>query len=65
MYGVTDFDAVLNAEGEFPLTQFYAQATGSRAATAGLLFIMWIPSVFSMPAVYVSVGSYSFLRHKL
>ncbi|EIN09321.1 choline transport protein, partial [Punctularia strigosozonata HHB-11173 SS5] len=56
MYGVTNFDAILDVGDQFPLTQFYAQATGSRAATTGLLTLAIIPGVFAMPATYVSVG---------
>ncbi|EIN09297.1 hypothetical protein PUNSTDRAFT_120583 [Punctularia strigosozonata HHB-11173 SS5] len=56
MYGVNDFDAILDVADQFPLTQFYAQATGSRSATTGLLMLLLIPSVFIMPATYVLVG---------
>ncbi|KAJ7731511.1 choline transport protein [Mycena metata] len=40
MFSITDLDAVLNSNGSFPLAVVYAQATGSKAGTFGLLLIL-------------------------
>lgn len=41
-YGVSELDAVVNSNGSFPLAEVYAQATGSRGATFGLLLIVFL-----------------------
>ena len=41
-YGINELDAVVNAAGSFPLAEAYAQATGSTAATFGLLLIIFL-----------------------
>jgi choline transport protein len=40
VYSVNDFQAILNANGQFPLATFYAQATGSKGGTFALLLVM-------------------------
>ncbi|KZV93945.1 putative choline transport protein [Exidia glandulosa HHB12029] len=42
MYAITDLDAVVQSPGAFPLAVIYAQATGSRGGTFGLLFIVLV-----------------------
>lgn len=41
MYGISDLSAVTSSNGSFPLAEVYAQATGSKGATFGLLFILF------------------------
>lgn len=41
-YGISDLDAVVNSNGSFPLAEVYMQATNSRAATFGLLLIVFL-----------------------
>ena len=40
MYGITDLNGVVTANGSFPLAAVYLQATGSKGATFGLLLII-------------------------
>jgi hypothetical protein len=42
LYGISDITAVQNSPGSFPLAAAYAQATGSKGATFGLLFIIFL-----------------------
>jgi hypothetical protein len=64
MYGVTDFNAVLSSNGSFPLAEVYAQATGSKGATFGLLLIILLAIIvctigtFVTVSVNLSLGSY-------
>ncbi|KAM3072348.1 hypothetical protein ACMFMG_009157 [Clarireedia jacksonii] len=54
-YATTDLDAVLNAP-YFPLAEIYAQATGSRAGTAGLLFAIFFPTFCTLIGTYITAG---------
>ncbi|KAJ7500972.1 choline transport protein [Mycena galericulata] len=42
MFSITDLDAVLTSNGSFPLAVVYSQATGNKAGTFGLLFIVFL-----------------------
>ena len=55
-YGVSDLTAVQNSNGSFPLAQAYLQATGSRAATFGLLFIIFLSLVPCLIGTFLTVG---------
>lgn len=55
-YGVSDLSAVQNSNGAFPLAQAYSQATGSRAATFGLLFIVFLSLVPCLIGTFLTVG---------
>ena len=55
-YGVSDLDAVQNSNGSFPLAQAYYQATGSRAATFGLLFIIFLSLTPCLIGTFLTVG---------
>lgn len=55
-YGITDLDEVLNSNGSFPLAEVYAQATGSRAATFGLLFIIFLSLAPCLIGTFLTVG---------
>lgn len=56
LYGITDLDAVLDAPGSFPLAEIYAQATGSRAATFGLLFIVFLSLTPCLIGTFLTVS---------
>lgn len=56
LYGITDLDAVLQAQGSFPLATIYAQATGSRAATFGLLFIIFLSLTPCLIGTFLTVS---------
>jgi choline transport protein len=58
MYGINDLDAVLTSSGTFPLATVYAQATGSRPATFGLLFIVFISIFICAVGTYVTVCNF-------
>lgn len=55
-YGITDLDAVVNAAGSFPLAEAYAQATGSTAATFGLLLIIFLSLIPCLIGTFLTVG---------
>lgn len=55
-YGVNDLSAVQNSNGSFPLAQAYVQATGSRAATFGLLFIIFLSLIPCLIGTFLTVG---------
>src|ERR1700761_8965746 len=55
-YGVSDLDAVQNSNGSFPLAQAYLQATGSRGATFGLLFIIFLSLTPCLIGTFLTVG---------
>ncbi|OAP63822.1 hypothetical protein AYL99_03049 [Fonsecaea erecta] len=55
-YGVNDLVAVQNSNGSFPLAEAYAQATGSRGATFGLLFIIFLSLVPCLIGTFLTVG---------
>jgi amino acid transporter len=55
-YGVNDLSAVQNSNGSFPLAEAFAQATGSRGATFGLLFIVFLALVPCLIGTFLTVG---------
>lgn len=55
-YGVNDLEAVQNSNGSFPLAQAYFQATGSTAATFGLLFIIFLSLIPCLIGTLLTVG---------
>ncbi|KAG9237800.1 putative choline transport protein [Amylocarpus encephaloides] len=54
-YGTTDLDSVLGS-AYFPLTQIYAQATGSRAGAMGLLFLIFFPIICCCVGTFITAG---------
>ena len=56
LYGISDLDAVLNSNGSFPLAEAYMQATGSSAATFGLLFIIFLSLTPCLIGTFLTVG---------
>jgi choline transport protein len=55
-YGVSDLAAVQDSNGSFPLAQAFTQATGSRAATFGLLFIVFLSLTPCLIGTFLTVG---------
>ncbi|PQE26853.1 hypothetical protein CJF31_00003568 [Rutstroemia sp. NJR-2017a BVV2] len=55
LYATTDLNAVLSARF-FPLAEIYAQATGSRAGTTGLLFAIFLPIFCTLIGSYITAG---------
>ncbi|KAM3418866.1 hypothetical protein BST61_g4829 [Cercospora zeina] len=55
-YGVFDLDAIISSSGSFPLSEIYAQATGSRAATFGLLLIVLLSIMICIIGTVTMVG---------
>ncbi|PPJ56352.1 hypothetical protein CBER1_00643 [Cercospora berteroae] len=55
-YGVYDLDAIITSSGSFPLSELYAQATGSRAATFGLLLIVLLSIMICIIGTVTMVG---------
>jgi choline transport protein len=56
-YGISDLEAVLNSSGSFPLAELYIQATGgSRGATFGLLFIIFLSLACCLIGTFLTVG---------
>ena len=54
-YGLTDIGPVLNSNGSFPLAAAYLEATGSTAATFGLLFIIFLSLTPCLIGTYLTV----------
>jgi choline transport protein len=55
-YGVSDLSAVQSSNGSFPLAAAYSQATGSTAATFGLLFIIFLSLIPCLIGTFLTVG---------
>ncbi|CAK3985844.1 Choline transport [Lecanosticta acicola] len=55
-YGINDLDAVVNSNGSFPLAEAYAQATGSRGATFGLLLIVFLSIMLCAVGTVLMLG---------
>jgi choline transport protein len=55
-YGINDLDAVINSNGSFPLAEVYSQATGSKGATFGLLFIIFLSLGPCLIGTFLTVG---------
>ncbi|KAJ6552575.1 choline transport protein [Mycena vulgaris] len=56
MFAITDLDAVLTSNGSFPLAAVYAQATGNKGGTFGLLFIVFVSIMICSIGTYITVG---------
>lgn len=56
LYAITDLDAVLGASGSFPLAAVYAQATGSKGGTFGLLFIVFLSIMICVVGTFLTVS---------
>ncbi|KZV95062.1 putative amino acid transporter [Exidia glandulosa HHB12029] len=56
MYSITDLDAVVKSPGAFPLAIVYQQATNSRGATFGLLFIILLSILNCSIGITISVS---------
>ncbi|KAJ6550172.1 choline transport protein [Mycena capillaripes] len=56
MFSITDLDAVLTSNGSFPLAAVYAQATGNKAGTFGLLFIFFLSITICCIGVFITTG---------
>jgi choline transport protein len=56
LYGINDFDAVLTSNGSFPLAQVYAQATGGKGATFGLLLIIFCSLFVCLIGTFLTVS---------
>lgn len=56
MYGINDLDAVTGSALSFPLAEVYSQATGSRGATFGLLFIVLLSILICSIGTLMMVG---------
>jgi amino acid transporter len=55
-YGIQDLDAIIANNGAFPLGDVYAQATNSRAATVGLLLIVFLSVLICAIGTVLMVG---------
>lgn len=62
MFAITDLDAVLTSNGSFPLAAVYAQATGNKAGTFGLLFIFFLSITVCCIGVFITVSVSQFLH---
>lgn len=56
LYGISDFDAVLESNYLFPLAEIYRQAAGTDAGSVGLLFLAFLPMFISCIGVYVTTS---------
>ena len=56
MYGITDLQGVITANGSFPLAAVYHQATGSPAATFGLLFIILLILLICLVGTFLTLS---------
>lgn len=56
LYGINDLDAVTGSSGSFPLAEVYRQATGSKGATFGLLFIVLLSILICTIGTITMVG---------
>lgn len=57
LYGINDLDAVLTSNGSFPLAEIFFQATGSRGATFGLLFIIFLSLTPCLIGTFLTVST--------
>ncbi|KAL8830799.1 MAG: hypothetical protein Q9191_001229 [Dirinaria sp. TL-2023a] len=56
LYGINDFQAVLDSTYLFPLTEIYRQAAGSTAGAVGLLFCSFVPFLISTIGCYLTAS---------
>jgi hypothetical protein len=52
---------VLNSNGAFPLAEVYAQATGNKGATFGLLLIIFFSILICLVGTFLTVSVSLFL----
>jgi hypothetical protein len=60
MFAITDLEAVLTSNGSFPLAAVYAQATGNKGGTFGLLLIVFVSIMICSIGTYITVSSSSY-----
>src|SRR6266516_4888002 len=58
LYAISDFSAVQNSNGAFPLAEVYAQATGNKGATFGLLWIILFSLLICVIGTFLTVRTY-------
>lgn len=56
LYAITDLDAVLSSSGSFPLAAVYAQATGNKGGTFGLLLIIFFSIMICVVGTFLTVS---------
>jgi choline transport protein len=56
LYSISDLDAIIDTDTIFPLQDIYRQATGSQAATTGLLVAAFIPTFIGTIGGFTIVG---------
>ncbi|KAF2415962.1 choline transport protein [Tothia fuscella] len=56
LYSINNLDAVLNSNGSFPLAEVYAQATGNRGATFGLLLIIFFSILICLVGTFLTLS---------
>jgi len=56
LYGINDFAGVQSSNGSFPLAEAYAQATGSKGATFGLLLIIFLTIVICLIGTFLTLS---------
>jgi hypothetical protein len=62
MFSITDLDAVLTSNGSFPLAVVYAQATGNKAGTFGLLLIVLLSIMIAIFGGFITVSASEFIK---
>jgi hypothetical protein len=62
MFSITDLDAVLTSNGSFPLAVVYAQATGNKAGTFGLLLIVLLSVMPANIGGFITVSASEFIK---
>jgi amino acid transporter len=56
LYGINDFGAVQSSNGAFPLAEAYAQATGNKGATFGLLLIIFLSLLICLVGTFLELS---------
>ncbi|KAI9709400.1 MAG: hypothetical protein M1828_002521 [Chrysothrix sp. TS-e1954] len=62
LYSINDLEAVSNATVPFPLTEIYRQTTGSPGGSLGLLFLVFVPVMFTGVGTLMTGGMCSELQ---
>ena len=57
LYAINDLDAVTTSNGSFPLAAVYAQATGNKGGTFGLLLIVFFSIMICVVGTFLTVYS--------
>ena len=55
-YAIYDLDTVLAVSSNFPLTEIYAQATGSTAGAVGLTVVIFLAYFSALPDTFIASG---------